>query len=163
MINKSVIQKETIQSAIVLHSIHYISCLYLMLFRATLLRFFFFFDSLYFNDQHANQLILCTLFWSRNEFSLFIHLNILRQKMYRCPGFSYLIREYDFLLWRNSTWAMAFLLSTKSKKKMPCCALQQFPLGGRWDRGEIILMLLQPIILPTIMQNRKKSSMPIID
>lgn len=42
MINKSVIQKETIQSAIVLHIIHYISCLYLMLFRATLLRFFFF-------------------------------------------------------------------------------------------------------------------------
>lgn len=44
MINKSVIQKETIQSAIVLHIIHYISCSEdLMLFRATLLRFFFFF------------------------------------------------------------------------------------------------------------------------
>lgn len=115
MINKSAIQKETIQSAIVLHIIHYISCLYLMLFRATLLRFVFFFDSLHFNDQHANQIILCALFWSRNEFSLFIYLNILWRKMYRCPGFSYLIREYDFL-WRNSTWAMAFLLSTKSKK-----------------------------------------------
>lgn len=135
MINKSVIQKEMIHIAIVLHIIHYISCLYLMLFRATLLRFvLFFFDSLHFNDQHANQIILCALFRSRNEFSLFIYLNILWRKMYRCPGFSYLIREYDFLLWRNSTWAMAFLLSTKSKKKCLAVRCSNSLLVG-YERG----------------------------